>query len=105
MLDFHRIFGLKTVVFRHSSMYGSRQFATYDQGWVGWFVQKAIEKKNEYKKQRDGIVEKKGAEEAHKKKLENDYDVKDKKLKALMEKNKQLGKINEQIDYKGLISK
>ena len=25
-------------------MYGSRQFATYDQGWVGWFVQKAIEK-------------------------------------------------------------
>ena len=25
-------------------MYGSRQFATYDQGWVGWFVQKALEK-------------------------------------------------------------
>ena len=25
-------------------MYGSRQFATYDQGWVGWFVAKAIEK-------------------------------------------------------------
>ncbi len=44
MLDFSRIFGLKTVVFRHSSMYGSRQFATYDQGWVGWFVAKAIEK-------------------------------------------------------------
>ena len=44
MLDFHRIFGLKTVVFRHSSMYGSRQFATYDQGWVGWFCEKAIEK-------------------------------------------------------------
>lgn len=44
MLDYHRIFGLKTTVFRHSSMYGSRQFATYDQGWVGWFVQKALEK-------------------------------------------------------------
>lgn len=44
MLDYHRIFGLKTTVFRHSSMYGSRQFATYDQGWVGWFCQKAIEK-------------------------------------------------------------
>ncbi len=44
MLDFSRIYGIKTVVFRHSSMYGSRQFATYDQGWVGWFVQKAIEK-------------------------------------------------------------
>lgn len=44
MLDYHRIFGLKTTVFRHSSMYGSRQFASYDQGWVGWFCQKAIEK-------------------------------------------------------------
>lgn len=43
MLDYARIFGLKTVVFRHSSMYGGRQFATYDQGWVGWFCQKAFE--------------------------------------------------------------
>jgi len=46
MLDYARIFGLRTVVFRHSSMYGGRQFATYDQGWVGWFCQKAIETKN-----------------------------------------------------------
>jgi len=45
MLDYARIFGLKTVVFRHSSMYGGRQFATYDQGWVGWFCQKAVEAK------------------------------------------------------------
>lgn len=44
MLDYNRIFGVKATVFRHSSMYGSRQFATYDQGWVGWFVEKAIEK-------------------------------------------------------------
>lgn len=43
MLDFHRVFGLKTVVFRHSSMYGGRQYATYDQGWIGWFCQKALE--------------------------------------------------------------
>lgn len=43
MLDYARIFGLKTVVFRHSSMYGGRQFATYDQGWVGWFCQKTVE--------------------------------------------------------------
>ena len=42
MLDYHRIFGIKTTVFRHSSMYGARQFATYDQGWVGWFVAKAL---------------------------------------------------------------
>lgn len=46
MLDYARIFGLRTVVFRHSSMYGGRQFATYDQGWVGWFCQKAIELKS-----------------------------------------------------------
>jgi CDP-paratose 2-epimerase len=43
MLDYARIFGLKTVVFRHSSMYGGRQFSTYDQGWVGWFCQKTVE--------------------------------------------------------------
>ncbi len=45
MLDFARIYGLKTAVFRHSSMYGGRQYATYDQGWIGWFCQKAIEAK------------------------------------------------------------
>lgn len=45
MLDYARIFGIKTLVFRHSSMYGGRQFATYDQGWVGWFCQKAVEAK------------------------------------------------------------
>lgn len=46
MLDFARIYGLKTVVFRHSSMFGGRQFATFDQGWLGWFTQKAIEIKD-----------------------------------------------------------
>jgi CDP-paratose 2-epimerase len=46
LLDYHRIFGLKTIVFRHSSMYGSHQHATFDQGWVGWFCQKALEIKN-----------------------------------------------------------
>ncbi|BBE30218.1 CDP-paratose 2-epimerase [Tepiditoga spiralis] len=43
MLDYARIFGLKTIVFRHSSIFGGRQFATKDQGWVGWFCQKAYE--------------------------------------------------------------
>jgi CDP-paratose 2-epimerase len=46
MLDYARIFGLKTVVFRHSSMYGGRQFATYDQGWIGWFCQQTAATKN-----------------------------------------------------------
>lgn len=46
MLDYARIFNLKTVVFRHSSMYGGRQFATYDQGWIGWFCEMAILTRN-----------------------------------------------------------
>jgi CDP-paratose 2-epimerase len=43
MLDYARIFKLKTAVFRHSSMYGNRQFGTFDQGWISWFCQKAVE--------------------------------------------------------------
>lgn len=43
MLDYARMFGVKTVVFRHSSIFGGRQFSTFDQGWIGWFVQKALE--------------------------------------------------------------
>ena len=47
MLDFARIYGLKTAVFRHSSMFGGRQFSTFDQGWIGWFTQQAHEIKNQ----------------------------------------------------------
>jgi len=43
MLDYARMFDLNTVVFRHSSIFGGRQFSTKDQGWVGWFCQKALE--------------------------------------------------------------
>lgn len=43
ILDYHRIHGLRTAVFRHSSIFGNRQFATTDQGWVGWFVRQALE--------------------------------------------------------------
>jgi len=46
-LDYHRIFGLRTIVFRHSSIYGGRQFATYDQGWVGWFCGEVLRQKRE----------------------------------------------------------
>lgn len=42
MGEFTRTYGVPTVVFRHSSMYGGRQFATVDQGWLGWFCQRAI---------------------------------------------------------------
>lgn len=42
MLDYARVYGLRTVVFRHSTIYGGRQFATFDQGWVGWFCSQAL---------------------------------------------------------------
>jgi CDP-paratose 2-epimerase len=43
VLDYSRVFGVRGLVFRHSSMCGGRQFATVDQGWVGWFCQQALE--------------------------------------------------------------
>jgi CDP-paratose 2-epimerase len=35
--DYHRIYGLRTIVFRNSCIYGLRQFGVEDQGWVAWF--------------------------------------------------------------------
>jgi CDP-paratose 2-epimerase len=40
--DYHRIYGLPTVVLRQSCIYGTRQFGVEDQGWVAWFVIAAI---------------------------------------------------------------
>lgn len=36
--DYARIYGLRTVVFRQSCIYGPRQFGVEDQGWVAWFI-------------------------------------------------------------------
>jgi CDP-paratose 2-epimerase len=38
ILDYARTFGLKTVVFRMSCIYGPHQFGTEDQGWVAHFL-------------------------------------------------------------------
>lgn len=35
--DYARIYGLRSVVFRQSCIYGYRQFGVEDQGWVAWF--------------------------------------------------------------------
>ncbi len=40
--DYARIYGLPTVVFRMSCIYGPRQFGTEDQGWVAHFVISAM---------------------------------------------------------------
>lgn len=36
--DYARIYGLKTVVFRQSCIYGPHQMGIEDQGWVAWFM-------------------------------------------------------------------
>ena len=36
--DYARIYGLATVCFRQSCVYGFRQFGVEDQGWVAWFL-------------------------------------------------------------------
>jgi CDP-paratose 2-epimerase len=41
--DYHRIYGLRTIVFRNSCIYGPRQFGVEDQGWVAWFVIAAVQ--------------------------------------------------------------
>jgi len=36
--DYARIYGLSTVSFRQSCIYGWRQFGIEDQGWLAWFI-------------------------------------------------------------------
>jgi len=36
--DYHRIYGLPSVVFRQSSIYGPRQFGIEDQGWIAFLA-------------------------------------------------------------------
>ena len=45
MLDYARTFGLKTMVFRMSCIYGPHQFGTEDQGWVAHFLIQALKNK------------------------------------------------------------
>ena len=42
--DYGRIYGLKTVVFRQSCIYGPWQYGEADQGWVAWFLIAALTK-------------------------------------------------------------
>jgi CDP-paratose 2-epimerase len=36
--DYQRIYGIPSVVFRQSCIYGPRQFGIEDQGWLAWFA-------------------------------------------------------------------
>jgi CDP-paratose 2-epimerase len=44
VIDYSRIYGLKTLVFRQSCIYGSHQFGVEDQGWVAWFAIRALQR-------------------------------------------------------------
>ena len=41
-IDYSRIYGMKTIVFRQSCIYGYRQFGVEDQGWVAHFTISAM---------------------------------------------------------------
>src|SRR5574341_571568 len=40
--DYARIYGLRSVVFRQSCIYGPRQFGIEDQGWLAWMMIGAV---------------------------------------------------------------
>ena len=42
VIDYARSYGLSTLVFRMSCIYGPRQFGTEDQGWVAHFILRAL---------------------------------------------------------------
>lgn len=42
--DYHRIYGLNTIVFRQSCIYGPHQLGVEDQGWLAHFAASAIQK-------------------------------------------------------------
>jgi CDP-paratose 2-epimerase len=46
MLDYHRSFGIRTVVFRQSCIYGPYQLGVEDQGWVAHFSKQLIHSKS-----------------------------------------------------------
>ncbi len=45
VVDYSRIYGLKGVSLRQSCIYGPHQFGVEDQGWVAWFIIRALLKK------------------------------------------------------------
>jgi len=43
--DYARIYGMKTLVFRKSCIYGPHQFGIEDQGWIAWFISRIVQNK------------------------------------------------------------
>ena len=45
VIDYSKVYGLKTVVLRLSCVYGFFQWGTEDQGWICWFIKRALQRK------------------------------------------------------------
>ena len=45
VIDYSRIYGLRTIVCRQSCIYGPHQFGVEDQGWIAWFAIRALQRK------------------------------------------------------------
>ncbi len=45
VIDYARIYGLRTLVFRQSCIYGPHQFGMEDQGWLAWFTIRALQRR------------------------------------------------------------
>jgi len=43
VIDYSRVYGLDTIVFRQSCIYGPHQFGIEDQGWIAWFAIRALQ--------------------------------------------------------------
>jgi len=41
-IDYARIYGLNTIVFRQSAIYGPHQFGIEEQGWIAWFCNNLV---------------------------------------------------------------
>ena len=46
MLDYKKTFGIKSLSLRLSTIFGMNQFFTFDQGWIGWFINEFIKFNN-----------------------------------------------------------
>ncbi len=46
VLDYKKTFGIKSLSLRLSTIFGMNQFFTFDQGWIGWFINEFIKFNN-----------------------------------------------------------
>ena len=45
LIDYFKLFGIKTVSLRLSCVYGENQWGSEDQGWIAWFIKRSLNNK------------------------------------------------------------